>query len=186
MPVFVPVTLFDAIVIYLSAGAPFGVLVFLGRQNERYYRTLAGAAIAIGFWPVIAASRLGRTASRYLRLRSIPDRDDVSVPVTDVLPRSHRELLDRFTALSDLANATPNEPAELFEVAGHPNPMLATVCNARRRHSVVLRHLEEASRCIDELQSSEKSMFIEDTHHSIQLPAEHRESVQPAYGSIHA
>lgn len=50
----VPVSILDAIVIYLSVGAPFGVLRFFSDHDKRRSTSLLFAALSIVGWPYAA------------------------------------------------------------------------------------------------------------------------------------
>jgi len=117
------VSLFEALMIYLSAGAPFGVLVFFSQRPP----TLSAAAhsvLATVGWPVIAGQRIYRSVVRR------NDRQQVRGDVSEL------------EVLHGLAKEVPVETAELFEIAGHSNPWLATNCYARSRKNVVRSHID--------------------------------------------
>ena len=59
----------------------------------------------------------------------------------------------------------PTEPAELFAIAGHPNPWLATNCNARARRKVIGSHLDRLSTRVVETSSSPVLMPHEAEYH---------------------
>ncbi|HQU92582.1 MAG TPA: hypothetical protein PLK77_09810 [Pyrinomonadaceae bacterium] len=114
---------FEALIIYLSAGAPFGVLVFFSQRTST--RTAVGYSIlATAAWPIVAARRLARSLSR---------REDRKRTSSDASP---------IEVLEDLAHEVPSETLELFEIAGHPNPWLATNCYSRSRKKVILSHID--------------------------------------------
>ena len=156
-------TIIDAVVIYLSAGAPFGVLVFLGRPADGYYRSVAYAAIAVLLWPFIAVARIAEAFSKSYRQSTFAEK-----PLSDSagerggihngpnLTNGQKEVLDRYLTLKSLADKVPEEPAEFFDIAGHPNPMLATVCNARRRNMIVLKHLADATSSYERMRGGVK------------------------------
>jgi hypothetical protein len=117
------VSFFEALIIYLSAGAPFGVLVFFSQRTST--RTAVGYSIlATAAWPIVAARRVARSLSR---------REDRKRTPSDASP---------LEVLQNLAHEVPSETLELFVIAGHPNPWLATNCYARSRRRVILSHLD--------------------------------------------
>lgn len=136
-------TIADLIVVYLSCGAPFGVLVFLSRHSRPTIRTIAQSVLAAIFWPLVAVSWIHRRLllrqqgqrSTYLPLpkRAIFSQD----PLFAEYETLTRAMLDARTAESCLS-------AELFELAGNANPLLAAVCSERKRNRL-LEHRQAAS-----------------------------------------
>ena len=114
-------SLFEALIIYLSAGAPFGVLVFFSQRTPPRTAVLY-SLIATVAWPIVAAQRV---------FRSFSIREDRTPTETSLLEVLH-----------GLADEVPGETAELFEIAGHPNPWLATNCYVRSRKKVVRSHID--------------------------------------------
>ena len=121
-------SLLEAIIIYLSAGAPFGVLVFFSRRSAPAPLAILNAFLATAGWPIVGTHRLYRGL---VRSRDRQQRVDPAEAPIDVLRR--------------LSQQVPSEQAELFEIAGHPNPWLATNCYARSRKRVIDSHIERSS-----------------------------------------
>jgi hypothetical protein len=117
------VSLLEAIIIYLSAGAPFGVLVFFSQRSTARIR-IVYALLATFAWPIVGGNRLYRSFWRRA------DRNDTF---------HEAEPLE---VLQSLIDEVPVEPAELFEIAGHPNPWLATSCYTRSRKRVIRSHID--------------------------------------------
>lgn len=136
-------TIADLIVVYLSCGAPFGVLVFLSRHSRPTIRTIAESFLAATFWPLVAVSWIHRrlllrqqghrTAYSSLRKRPIFERDPLF---------AEYETLTR--AMLEARTAESRPSAELFELAGNSNPLLAAVCSERKRNRL-LEHRQRAS-----------------------------------------
>ncbi|MDI1241613.1 MAG: hypothetical protein PSX80_06795 [bacterium] len=122
-------TFLEAIIIYLSVGAPFGVLVFFSRRPVSSATAFLYALTATAAWPVFGTYRLYRG-----RFRQSPGRSEYDLDRTplEVLTRVSREV--------------PVEAAEIFEVAGHSNPWIATNCYARARKRVIDSHIVRLSR----------------------------------------
>ncbi len=125
----------EALIIYLSAGAPFGALVFFSRRSARALAVFY-AIVATFAWPIFGSYRI---------YRSIVRRKDQSPHVAGEVASAD--------LLEGLLKEVPVESAEIFEVAGHPNPWLATNCYARSRKKVIQAHIDRipADEPIEEL-----------------------------------
>ena len=136
-------TIADLIVVYLSCGAPFGVLVFLSRHSRPTIRTIAQSFLAATFWPLVAISWIHRRLllgqqGRRSTYSPLPKRAIFSQdPLFAEYETLTRAMLDARTAESSLS-------AELFELAGNANPRLAAVCSERKRNRL-LEHRQAAS-----------------------------------------
>jgi hypothetical protein len=104
----VVVSILEALVIYLSVGAPFGVLRFFSGLNEQVWKSWLFAAIAVLLWPwsaikqvVILLAPASRSWSHAGGEPSLPD-------------------------------------PSLFVISGHPHPELAAICYQRARRKVIL------------------------------------------------
>lgn len=131
----------EFLVVYLSAGAPFGVLVyFSGSSFALPIRLIRAFSFAL-LWPAVALAwihrrlLLGRTADR--RLDGLAQPTFGSDPVVS-------EYITLTTAVNDSEDLSGELQSELFEIAGHSSPHVAAVCAARRRN-VLLRHRQHAS-----------------------------------------
>lgn len=142
-----PVSVLEAIIIYLSAGAPFGALEFFSRKASGRSPFLHSIFATVG-WPIIGAKRLFLRAQRYTSHAPLAVRDDQPLEV-----------------LKSLLDEAPVEPAELFEIAGHSNPWIATVCYTRSRNKVICSH-------IDRLRPESTIQATENEPHASNRPAE--------------
>lgn len=145
MRYFGAVSILEAIVIYLSIGAPFGVLRLLSGPGERRSTTILLATVSVLVWPYSAIRQLIYSLNRRLtRFRGDPAQE------------SSPEL-------------------SLFAISGHPRPELAAICYRRARRKVVVgRSLAEiggkpALRRLDRL---DNDGALVDESRSI-LPVEH-------------
>jgi hypothetical protein len=118
-------SLLDAIIIYLSAGAPFGVLVLFSQKSATARITVMNAFLAIFVWPISGTYRLYRGLFGHLRSNS--DGGPLEV-------------------LQQLSQEIPTNVAELFDIAGHSNPWVATNCYARARKRVIQSHIDRLSK----------------------------------------
>ncbi len=125
--------LLEVIIIYLSAGAPFGVLVLFSQKSSPAPIAAIYALLATLTWPIFGTYRLYRGL---FRKRSRQIRFDSDADPLEVLERLSQEV--------------PTGAAELFEIAGHSNPWVATNCYARARKKVIASHIDRISKTSDE------------------------------------
>ena len=131
------VTAAEFFVVYLSSGAPFGVLVFFSRWSPSIVRRIGESVLAALFWPVVALS----WTHRRLLLRHRGRQPRPSAVPSPTLPQEP-VLVEYWTltkALVESRTSTAKPSAELFEVAGHSNPYVAAVCAQRRRDGLLAR-----------------------------------------------
>lgn len=119
----------EAIIIYLSAGAPFGVLVLFSQKSAPAPIAAFNALLATLAWPMFGTYRLYRGLSRKRGGQTLSDREGSQL---EVLRRLSREI--------------PSDVAELFDIAGHSNPWVATICYARARKKVIESHIDRVSK----------------------------------------
>lgn len=133
----------DLIVVYLSCGAPFGVLVFLSKHSRPSLRTVGESVLAAVLWPLLAAS----WTHRRLLMRHRPAfRTSRSQGMQGIVPHSILSEYETLTkALTDLRRGSGSPSAELFEIAGHSNPKLAAICSERSRNALLARRQRAAS-----------------------------------------
>lgn len=99
---FTCVTIVEAVIVYLSIGAPFGVLQFFSHQGQRPIAVAAKSLAAMLLWPYFAVSwNLAR--KKWHKIVRTSGKPDMTL---------------------------------LFEIAGHSNPELATLCYERRRRRI--------------------------------------------------
>lgn len=120
--------LLEALIIYLSAGAPFGVLVLFSQRSASTPIAAFNALLATLAWPMFGTYRLFRGI---FRKRDRQVRSDADADSLDVLKR--------------LSLQVPSDVAELFQIAGHSNPWVATNCYARARRKVLESHIDRIS-----------------------------------------
>jgi len=119
----------EAIIIYLSIGAPFGVLVLFSQRTSKT-ASVVYASLATAGWPILGTYRLYRSLTRA---------GSSSRAGAGSVVESQDDLID---LLERLSKQVPTEQAELFAIAGHPNPWMATNCYARARKKVIDSHLD--------------------------------------------
>ena len=106
-------TLVDAIVVYLSIGAPFGVLQTFARERRGILETAAISLLAMLAWPYLAISwSLGFFSGPSIG-KQVPEQNQVGYDLAD-----------------------------LFRISGHSNPNLAKVCYERGRRRISERGSE--------------------------------------------
>lgn len=145
-------SLAEIIVVYLSTGAPFGVLVFLSRRSNSRLRSIVESSTAAIFWPVLAISWTYRRLLLKLKAVSVTYQ---RLNVPDLLQGAAiTEYATLTRALHDAKSPNAEPSAELFQVAGHSNPDLAAVCSQRRRDSQLNRRQKaSAEALIDHLRA---------------------------------
>lgn len=137
--------LVDLIIIYLACGSPFAVFQATNRQKGRAGVNWQRVAASFFAWPIFAAVLLvgkifpteaSKKAAFQQRLEDI--RFDLEQFAFAAAPISalfeFRESFYRFAGLSEAADEelTVKPNAEIFEVTGHPNKVLASRCLARK------------------------------------------------------
>jgi hypothetical protein len=163
------VNIFDALIIYLACGAPFGVYYFLQQPEKRHITHLWVKTVSnFLFWPVsafriIRRSQIFRDASEShfdavneldaaLEERVSEIQKDFEKIFFDENPKASiyefREIFDRYVGLSLAlkAEVKPHASAEpeIFRIAGHKNIELAAICLNRRNRSRLLIHQIQA------------------------------------------
>ena len=139
----------DLIVVYLSCGAPFGVLVFLSKHSRPTARTIAESILAAVFWPLLAIS----WTHRRLLVRHQDRRIDAD-SAAEISAFAHDPVFIEYETLTRAMNdamTSPADPAsELFELAGHSNPRLAAICAERTRNALLSRRQRASSAALIE------------------------------------
>ena len=160
-------TVSDYMIIYLSAGAPFAVYVFLQMSGTPLVRRILTAFGAMLVWPVAAAIWIVRrfrgiepfgfeSADKSRRINSLANSLERSIlgNGSTVSLYEWREIYERYTGLSlAVAEAEDNsDDNELFEVAGNKNGKLGTVClNRRNRNRLIFHHTQARNDFLDAL-----------------------------------
>lgn len=159
--------IFDAIIIYLACGAPFGVYHFLHHREKVDMGPLTlKALLEWVIWPasavkMIGGSRLfsGRSKTNFDPLSELDAGQDEKVcEIQKSLEQvffqgsgpaaisiyAFREVFDRYAGLSLALRAGDNAPsatqAEIFRAADHGNVELAAICLNRRNRSLLVTH----------------------------------------------
>ncbi len=154
----------EILIIYLAVGAPIGVYAIVRSKNLLTKNLIGILAANVLFWPVFASLEFvpkavsghgskyfidGGTNSATAFERS---RSAFTSSVKDISDRNfRREALDgfdRFAALSDAvlteASAADVSVPELFVIAGHPLPSLASKCLFRKNRRKLADHRDRA------------------------------------------
>lgn len=135
-------TFVEFLVVYLSAGAPFGVLVFFSRTPK----VLSSTAILRGFgasliWPLLALSWSHRkliSPKSFIPARSAKvDAFDADAVVAEYLTLTR--------ALAESKRSALGSATELFDISGHSDPKLGAICHERRRNSQLARRQADSS-----------------------------------------
>lgn len=163
--------IFDAIIIYLASGAPFGVFYFLHNREQLTAGLLTLKSLVEWVtWPASAFKMIVR--SNFFSGRSKPNfdplpqldavRDEKVCEIQKSLEQmffdgpgpayisiyAFREVFDRYTGLSlalgTAGNSSEVPRAEIFSVADHRNVDLASICLHRRNRSLLVTHHNRA------------------------------------------
>lgn len=164
---FLGVNIFDAIIIYLACGAPFGVYYFLHHREkvDAGHPTLK-ALLEWVIWPASAVKMIGgsrwfsgRSKANFVPLSELDAGQDEKVcEIQKSLEQvffqgadpaaisiyAFREVFDRYAGLSLAVRSGSNSPAapqaEIFHAADHGNVELASICLNRRNRSLLVNH----------------------------------------------
>jgi len=154
------VSLTEFLIIYLSAGAPFGVLLLSGRRSKLSSESLIHTILATLFWPYVAISRVFRHYEKSLRKTTLLRRNDPSrvIKTGNIRPRemgflvtpTELDVIEGYTELTAALKESSSqenklESAELFKIAGHSNPRLGALCLARSRRINLSRKQNSAA-----------------------------------------
>jgi hypothetical protein len=172
----------DLIIIYLSLAAPFGAHSLITSTRETSEFRITDAAAAFFFWPIYGSVKAARRlfSNRSRSGFAVSGRSDSFDPaavrelVADLRLRllqfdrtSARDFLEALERYAEIGLfIRTHEPitatSELFAVAGHPSPKIATKCADRRNLRTSARHhtlaradLVESAACLNfELQGA--------------------------------
>jgi hypothetical protein len=166
------VNIFDAIIIYLACGAPFGVYRFLHNRDKRDAGQLTlKALVEWVIWPASAVKMIGgshlfsgRSKTNFDPLTELDAGKDEKVceiqksfeqifsegfASAGISIYAFREVFDRYAGLS-LAlraggdNSSGMPQAEILRAADHGNVELASICLNRRNRSLLAAHQIQA------------------------------------------
>lgn len=165
------VNIFDAIIIYLACGAPFGVYYFLhNRERMQAGHLTLKTVLDWVTWPSSAVKMIGGSSlfsqSAGSNFDALPELDAATdekvLEIQKSLERTFfdgpasapisiymfREVFDRYTGLSaarrEGGSASRVPEAEIFRVADHRNIELASICLNRRNRSLLVTHHNQA------------------------------------------
>lgn len=164
LPILTAMTFYEAIVIYLACGAPFGVYYFVN-QRGRYNNVLIQTFFVTAFW-IPFAFKLWRKyfngkLSEFDHSKKLASGDQEIMNAKKTLERALtktnvgisvfeiREVLDRYIGLSVSAadeNDTDFSNTRFFESAGNQNAALALKCFHRRNRKLLYFHQTLAGR----------------------------------------
>ncbi|MGD9627833.1 MAG: hypothetical protein AB7V18_01155 [Pyrinomonadaceae bacterium] len=135
-------TLLEALIIYLSVGAPFGVLVYFSSRGSTAARILYLTSVATFLWPIFAAGRLRRAFRSDFGKPRLSDSAIRPEPLSlHSIPGvlGHRRISAALERHIGIAEGVPSDRGrnttgiELLRVAGHSDPELGARCLLRER-----------------------------------------------------
>ena len=150
----------ELLIVYLAAGAPFGVYAFFNQTGLPRYHNILIPVFKFAFWPVFASLLVihqlsGRfsagTAPSLSRSNVVADTETLRLDITSTVvfenDRDRRQLFDEFerfagitTAVSEAEwNGNLSTPI-ILEAGGHPSPNLGAKCIFRRNRARLLEH----------------------------------------------
>ena len=163
--------IFDAIIIYLSCGAPFGVYYFLHNRDKHDAGHLTlKTFLEWVIWPASAVKMIGgaylfsgRSKTNFDPLTELDaGKDEKVCEIQKSLEQiffegpasarisiyAFREVFDRYAGLSLALRPGVDSPgvaqAEIFRAADHGNVELASICLNRRNRSLLAAHQIQA------------------------------------------
>ncbi len=146
--------LFDLLIIYFACGAPFGVYQVTTFTRALTVRVAFGSLLRVCLWPVFSTVILTHwffnspesTLDRHID--SIRTQIEGLVFATESMSSifDFREILYRYTGLSEASNATETTSAtnELFDLSNNEDKELATICLARKNRRRLFFHYSQA------------------------------------------
>lgn len=159
-------TIIDALIIYLTLGAPISMYRFSATDNRLGFDPVLKAISALLFWPfylvqIIRNTQLGGSKrqindrkSQFLitDIRSVEKSLEKAInrAVNAYVPNDHRKLIietaERYAGLKLAEAHSTNEPVfqDIFEISDHPNAKLAATCLSRKNQIRLKRHISIA------------------------------------------
>ncbi len=166
----------DIILAYLALGSPVGVYLLLQAEISRpTFSTIGRAFVGFGLWPIFLGILLYKRKPVLITVSTFDTRNTSDSRITRnatslrsaieghfegsedrrfALRKELFDAIDRFVGLRLASHenfAVQQSNAEIFTVAGHPNPGLASMCLARRNARRVAIH---ARRSADDLRET--------------------------------
>ena len=153
----------ELLIVYLAAGAPFGVYAFFNQVGRPGYLNIVGPVLKFAFWPVFASQliiqhlsgRFGAQVTPFSSSRLIEETESLRRDITSTIAfensHEHRHLLDEFERFAGITaavyeaerNGKPSTPI-ILEAGGHPSPNLGAKCIFRRNRARLLEHRNRA------------------------------------------
>jgi hypothetical protein len=154
----------ELLIIYLAAGAPFGVYAFLNQNDRPGFLRVALPLLKFAVWPVFATQLIARgltgkfqnnvadtQVATHLAEETEALRRDIISSLLFENDRRRRELLEDLERFSGIAAAiyeaercrAPSVPIVL-EAGGHAQPDLGAKCVFRRNRARLLEHQNRA------------------------------------------
>ncbi len=144
--------LINLIIIYFACGSPIGVYRITRTAHLRSPRQAAAVGAYFILWPIFAPAILRRSllvqelnieraiASLCRAMEKIVFAGNPTISVFEF-----RDVFARYTGLTMAINReTANSPNDLFKIAKHKNPALASTCLNRRNRKRLLCHQTQA------------------------------------------
>lgn len=149
---------FDAIIIYLACGAPFGVYYFLNnrnRQNRIYIRPILISLFWFPFAVGLLQKHINNKLPESLLSKKEFVKDEEINKIKKILEQIFlknnfgvsifeiKEILERYIGLTnalEYQEDTVNNDSHFFEIAGSGNTKLAAQCHQRRNRKLISYH----------------------------------------------
>lgn len=150
--------LFDAIIIYLACGAPFGVYYFVNRRqqhNRVYFKTLLISVfwipLAFELFQKYVTDKLPETFFSKKEFLYEQEITEAKKNLEQIFVKSNsglsvfetREILERYIGLTNALENRGEETevdSEFFKIAGNENAGLASRCHQRRNRKLLIFH----------------------------------------------
>lgn len=182
-PLTLAMNLFDAIIIYLACGAPFGVYYFVNhrhQQNSIYFKTFLFSIFWIPFafelFQKYVTGKLPETLFSKKEFLKEQEITYVKKNLEQILVKNNsgvsvfetRETLERYIGLTNALENHYEEndsDSEFFKVGGNENAGLASKCHHRRNRKLLIFHqtlagqdfLKLVSECVSRNASNEET-----------------------------
>ncbi len=156
----------DLTIIYLACGSPFGAYYFLRTKEKNLFSLICSIGVTLLWMPYAVSLFHTNVASRFRKrvfdekaisvLNESSKLDRLKKEFEEFLPKSRsslslfefRELIERYSGLSIASKSDEDKltcpNAELFGLAGHSNPGLASIILNRRNRLKLDAHLTDA------------------------------------------
>lgn len=165
----------DILLAYIALGSPVGVYLLL-RADRKDLNVRSASKTLIGFalWPIALGLLIYQRRSNFADASTFETRNPSDSRITRAANSLRASVEERVGDLEDRRFAVRKElfdaidrfvglrlasgeslpaqaaSAEIFTVAGHPNPSLATICLARKNSERIARHASRAAADLQE------------------------------------